>query len=146
MRPNQKFGIDSPKKAAPVEIWSNNEYCRIAEYTPMPTPTIRENTVATLPRTNVFQRASLMSLATGWLVRSDTPQSPRTKWVNQVVYCSTPDLFSPSFSLASRMAFGSARGLFPRDLRKSPFARMTTNTRTLDTRRTGIEKITRRAM
>ena len=58
---NQKFGMDSPTKATLVETWSNHEYWRRAEYTPMLTPISSEKTMATPPRTTVLAMADWMS-------------------------------------------------------------------------------------
>ena len=85
-RANQKFGMDRPMKAVPVATWSNTEYCRRAEYTPMPTPISRENSSAVRPRRAVFRRASRMSRATGCRDRVEIPHWPRTKWESQATY------------------------------------------------------------
>ena len=100
------MGMERPKKAAPVETWSNSEYCRRAENTPIPTPMISAKKVATVPRSSVFHSASRMSLATGWLVRSDFPQSPRGKWEIQPTYCSGPDLSNPSWCRITNIFLG----------------------------------------
>ena len=55
------MGMDRPRKALPVTTWSNSEYCRTAEYKPIPIPIMSENAVAVRPRTNVLASALRMS-------------------------------------------------------------------------------------
>ena|SRR5437588_11977718 len=84
---NQKLGIDKPRKAPPVAMLSNFEYWRSAESVPMATPMISEMITPASPRMILFPRACLMSVKTGRELISDEPQSPRTKWDSQAVYC-----------------------------------------------------------
>src|SRR6266550_2831116 len=145
-RANQKFGMDRPRNAAPVDTESNQEYWRRAEYTPIPTPTISENTVATTPRRTVLARALWMSWNTGRCESSEMPQSPRTNFDSHVVYWLNSDLSRPNSTRRRARSFALTRGFTAYPATGSMVLRTTRKTRMLEMIRMGIANRNRRMM
>ena len=87
-----------------------------------------------------------MSGATGFWEKSDLPQSPRTKWDSQAVYCWYPVRSRPSWCFKRAMSAEVIRGLIARAFVGSCVRWMARKTRMLEMSRTGIEKSSRRTM
>ena len=104
IKPNQKFGIDTPINAATIDVLSRNEYCRVAEITPSDTPITMANSIAQNERSSVFGNLAIISLTTGLFVVYDFPKSPTAV----MIPLNINPITSPSKMSSNRGRFGFA--------------------------------------
>lgn len=76
MSPSQKFGMETPIKAANIETESIAEYCLAAEIVPSGIPRAMAKMSAEQARTSVLGNLASISADTGYLVEYEIPKSP----------------------------------------------------------------------
>ncbi len=79
-RPNQKMGMEMPKRAPTMLILSKREYCRVEEITPAMSPMKAAIRMDRKESWRVKRNRSLRRLITGSRLRMEIPKSPRTTW------------------------------------------------------------------
>ncbi len=85
--PSQNPGVLATIKVSDMLIRSNQEYCRVPDTTPTPSPTTTQMTRLPSVSRIVFQNLGHTSWATGTLTAIDMPKSPCSTFQSQRKYC-----------------------------------------------------------
>src|SRR5699024_5426854 len=88
IKPNQKFGIDSPNSAITIIATSSNVYFLTAEIIPTKSPQNIQKIIEMTDSSRVIAKRALIWSNTGMLSRIEEPKSSCTTFPKNLKYCS----------------------------------------------------------